>query len=146
MSENQNNDEPKIIVDEDWKSQVEREKEELASAPDASAETEADAGELPPASILGLVSMFATQAMAALGLLVDPETGEGHVSRPMAKHFIDLLGVLQEKTTGNLTEDEAGHLRDALHQLRMVYMQTEGQQPGGPAGAGPESTPSIELP
>jgi hypothetical protein len=143
MSENQNNEEPKIIVDEDWKSQVEREKEELTNAPDANAEAEQGEGELPPASILGLVSMFATQSMAALGLLVDPETGQGHVSRPMAKHFIDLLGVLQEKTEGNLTEDEAGHLRDALHQLRMVYVQTEGQQPDG---AAPETGSSIELP
>lgn len=143
MSENQNNEEPKIIVDEDWKSQVEKEKEALANAPETPDESEQGEGELPPASILGLVSMFATQSMAALGLLVDPETGQAHVSRPMAKHFIDLLGVLQEKTQGNLTEEEAGHLRDALHQLRMVYIQTEGQQPGNSA---PETGSSIELP
>ena len=147
MSENDNNEEPKIIVDEDWKSQVEREKEEINNAPaEDSGEQDESGGELPPASMLGLISMFATQAMAALGLLVDPSTGQSHVSRPMAKHFIDMLGLRQEKTQGNLDEEESGHLRDALHQLRMVYVQTGNM----PDGDNPEEPPapqsSIEIP
>jgi len=77
---------------------------------------------MPPASFLVLMSTLATQTMASLGMIGDPATGEANVNRPMAKHFIDTLAMLQEKTQGNLTEEEAAHLRDALHQLRMAYV------------------------
>ena len=143
MSEN--NEEPKIIVDEDWKSQVAREKEEIKNAP--AKETNPENSEmdgLPPANILVFISLLGSQAMAALGLMADPNSGEVQANRPLAKHFIDMLGVLEEKTKGNLTEDEAGHMRDALHQLRMVYLQTENMTSGTPDGKDPPS--SIELP
>ena len=143
MSEN--NEEPKIIVDEDWKSQVAREKEQIknASTEEAISETP-EMDPFPPANILMFISMLATQAMGALGLMADPSSGEVHANRPLAKHCIDMLGVLEEKTKGNLTEDEAGHLRDALHQLRMVYVQTENMANQAPnAKASPSS---IELP
>ena len=147
MSEN--NEEPKIIVDEDWKSQVAREKEQIANAPATPEEETADAdagemGEFPPANILVFISMLGSQAMAALGLMADPMSGEVHANRPLAKHCIDMLGVLEEKTKGNLDEDEGAHLRDALHQLRMVYMQTENMAP--PSTEPNEPPSSIELP
>ena len=147
MSEN--NEEPKIIVDEDWKSQVAREKEEAKNAPtsdEESAETgDGEMGEFPPADILAFISIFASQAMAALGYMADPTSGEVHSNRPMAKHWIDMLGVLEEKTKGNLTEDEGSHLRDALHQLRMVYLQTENMAAQAPEPNEPPPS-SIELP
>ena len=144
MSEN--NEEPKIIVDEDWKSQVAREKEEIKNAPPEEA-ADAEMGEMgafPPANILVFISMLGSQAMAALGLMADPISGEVHANRPLAKHCIDMLGVLEEKTKGNLTEDEGAHLRDALHQLRMVFLQTENMAGEAPASQEPPS--SIELP
>ena len=82
--------------------------------------------------------------MAALGLLADPMSGEVSANRPVAKHCIDMLGVLEEKTKGNLTEDEAAQMRDALHQLRMVYVQTENM---AAESTEPKEAPSsIELP
>ena len=143
MSEN--NEEPKIIVDEDWKSQVAREKEQIKNAPAEDTKPEAsEMGEFPPANILVFISMLGTQAMAALGLMADPLSGEVQANRPLAKHCIDMLGVLEEKTKGNLTEDEAGHLRDALHQLRMVYVQTENM--ATEAHDAKSAPASIELP
>ena len=143
MSEN--NEEPKIIVDEDWKSQVAREKEEAKNAPaEDTAGAEMDEMGFPPANILVFISMLGSQAMAALGLMADPVSGEVHANRPLAKHCIDMLGVLEEKTKGNLTEDEGAHLRDALHQLRMVYLQTENMAAQSPEPTEPPS--SIELP
>jgi hypothetical protein len=141
-----NNEDPKIIVDEDWKSQVEKEKEQIQEAASQAEAAGPDEGEIPPASILMLVSMLGSQAMSALGLLPDPSTGEVMMNRPIAKHFIDLIGVLQEKTNGNLTEDEAAHVRDALHQLRMVFVSTggEGVGPEGESDQPPAS--KIELP
>ena len=136
-------EEPKIIVDDDWKSQVEKEKEELKESANEP-KGEAEEHDLPPASFMVLMSTLATQAMAAMGLIPDPMTGQPSVNLPMAKHFIDLLGMLQEKTQGNLTEEEANHLRDGLHQLRMIYVSTEQSSAGTAAEAAPKS--SIELP
>ena len=135
--------EPKIIVDDDWKSQVEKEKEELKDTADT-AEGEAEEHALPPASFMVLMSTLATQAMAAMGLIPDPMTGQPTVNLPMAKHFIDLLGMLQDKTKGNLTEEEANHLRDGLHQLRMIFVSSEQASTGTEDETAPKS--SIELP
>lgn len=120
----------KIIVDGDWKSQVEAEKEELRKKPPDSADSSGPtldardkvSDELPPASFPMLVSMLATQALAALGQLPDPVEDEPVVHLSWAKHHIDTLALLEEKTKGNLTDDEARMLADSLHQLRMVYV------------------------
>ncbi len=150
-------EEPKIIVDEDWKSQVEREKEELkrqaaqqsGGGEDQGAGTEDQSSQpFPPASFEILLSTLATQAMAALGLLPDPVTGKPSPNRQLAKHLIDTLGVLEEKTKGNLTEDEATHIEEALHQLRIIFVSS-GKNPA--AGTQPTSEPKpkppiIELP
>lgn len=139
-------DEPKIIVDEDWKSQVEREKEELKTQAQAGQEEAQDTSSeeypLPPASLTVLLSTLATQAMMGLGMFPDPASGKPTVNRPMAKHFMNTIAMLEEKTKGNLDSEEAAQISDSLHQLRMAYMAT--------ADANPEpETPkksSIELP
>jgi hypothetical protein len=121
---------PKIIVDEDWKAQVEREKEALKGEahPEQSQKSKTSQdGQIPappPASWESLVSMLASQAMAALGLLPDPVTGEATPNRPLAKFLIDTLGVLENKTAGNRTEEETAHLIEALHHLRMIYVSS----------------------
>ena len=146
MTEN-NNDEPKIIVDEDWKEQVQQEKEQLQKTEHQEQPEEPVAGELPPASFLTLLSMLGAQAMSGLGIMPDPTTGQPHVNRPLAKHCIDTIGILQDKTKGNLSEDEAAHIRDALHQLRMLYVSTSKQPaPTTESGDSGESSSSSELP
>lgn len=139
-------EEPKIIVDDDWKSQVEREKEELkqqeesGDSPDSDPQPEGHA--LPPASFTVLLSTLATQAMAGLGLFPDPVSGKPTVNLPLAKHFIDIIAMLEEKTKGNLEAEEASQTSDSLHQLRMAYLATANSKPE------PETPKksSIELP
>ncbi len=109
-----NEQEPKIIVDDDWKSQVQAEKEELKKKEAAKTDEPSDEvaeeavqesdipQELPPASFVMLVTTLGAQAMSALGFMPDPATGKSNPNRTMAKHFIDTLGVLEEKTKGNL--------------------------------------------
>lgn len=150
MSEDANQSKPDIIVDDDWKAQVEKEKEALKKDDQDAAEKQApsesgapESFEMPPASFLVLMSTLATQTMASLGMIGDPATGEASVNRPMAKHFIDTLAMLQEKTKGNLSEEESSHLRDALHQLRMAYVATSEKTPTEPEV---EKKSSIELP
>jgi hypothetical protein len=138
----------RIIVDEDWKSQVEREKEALRQQQsDAGEPSAADSPILPAASFALLVSTFTTQALAAMGLLADPETGQPVVERSLAKHFIDLLGVLEEKTQGNLSVEEQNQLREDLHQLRMIYVATANQTPSdSPVQSAKPGSPIIQLP
>lgn len=139
-------EEPKIIVDDDWKSQVQREKEQLAEEEHKKSSPEGAPGEmpLPPASFGVLVGTLSTQAMAALGFLNDPASEQRTISRPVAKHFIDTLGVLEEKTRGNLTPEESNLLTETLHHLRIAYVDVEDHDSGsGDAG---DRSPTIELP
>ena len=135
-------EEPKIIVDDDWKQQAQREKEELQKQAESADENE-QADQLPPASFPVLVTTLGTQAMSALGLFPDIN-GQTSVNLPMAKHFIDTLGVLEEKTQGNLSKDEADMVTESLHQLRMAYVQVA-NSPAAESQAEPPKS-SIELP
>ena len=152
MTDNDNkdseNEEPKIIVDSDWKEQVAKEREAQADDPAAdsmgpsSSETvdeagsddfvpkdvAADSGEIPPpppATFEILISMMFTQAMSMLGQIPDPTGAPSQVNKPYAKHTIDTLEMLGEKTKGNLSDDEANMLTEALHALRMAYVNTK---------------------
>ena len=79
--------------------------------------------ELPPASFLEIIQYFAIQAIQFLGEMPLNEAGERRVMPREAKHFIDLLGILQEKTRGNLTPEESRYLEDFLADLRLRYLR-----------------------
>ena len=119
-------DEKKIIVDEDWKEQAQKEKETLKEQEKVEHEKEDQPRpQMPEANFSGLVSMLATQAFYALGL-IRPEGGEGKKVEPdweIAKFNIDMLSMLEEKCKSNLTEEEAGILKSSLEQLRMLFVQ-----------------------
>ena len=59
-----------------------------------------------------------TQAVMALGMMPDPMTGETSANKDAAKFHIDMLSVIEEKTKGNLTEEESEALNSILHQLQ----------------------------
>jgi len=137
MTNETSNPEKKIFVDEDWKSQVEAEKEaarraEAAGKPDsqaaagaeASSSTETNHRPLPPANLSFLIGTLYLQGAMALGLL-PTTTADGKprpVERESARHVIDLLDVLQQKTEGNRTPDETAELEAALHELRLAFV------------------------
>ena len=91
---------------------------------DASA---ADEMPIPPASFDLLVMTHASQAMLAMGFMPDPTTGEMVKNLKLAGHHVDMLGILEEKTKGNLTEAEAAMLENSLHQLRMAFVQAKSE-------------------
>jgi hypothetical protein len=133
--------EPKIVVDEDWKSRVQAEKEAVgqqaaasepadsAKTPEAAPEAKATAAPLPAASFELLISMLATQALTAMGRLPDPVQGHPVVRPDLAQHYVDMLGMIEQKTKGNLTTDEAGLVEAVLHQLRMTFVTTRRETP-----------------
>jgi hypothetical protein len=130
MSTGPNQPEKKIIIDEDWKSQVEAEKESTRRAAEAGQPAEAAVsagtrGPLPPADLSFLIGTLYLQGAMGLGLLPNPVTKKAEVQPDAAKHAIDVLAMLQQKTEGNRTPEESEELEGVLHELRMAFVQTQ---------------------
>lgn len=90
----------------------------------------------PPASFASLVLMLATGALQYLGLVPDPTTEKVEPNLDLAKHAIDILEIVKEKTKGNLSENEAEMLDGLLHDLRLKYiaaLEAAKQEPKPPA-------------
>ncbi len=144
-------EQPSLQIDTDWKKQAQEEKRRLAeeearrrqaeaataSGPTAQPSAGSAAGpaapdaarqsrELPPASFATLVQSIVTQALFYLGDL-STRGGEPMLNLDMAKHHVDTLGVLEEKTRGNLTEEEKRLLDAALYETRMRYVSVASQ-------------------
>ena len=93
----------------------------------------AEASSIGGPQFLDLVGMLQFGAMANMGMIQSPDGKRSPVNLPAAKDSIDILSILQEKTKGNLTEEEAGVLTEGLYHLRMGYlaMMQAGQDKGG---------------
>lgn len=134
-------DEPKkLIIDEDWKQQAQREKEVMAAKEEEekkkkeAEEPEAGpGGPMPEGSFAALVSMLTTQALFALGLIRVRGEDEREPDLEMARYNIDMLEVLAEKTKGNLTPEEQKMLKDTLGDLRMGFVSVANQLGSNPA-------------
>lgn len=86
-------------------------------------ESEHGEREMPPATFDLLVQSLASQAVMLLTPRRDPRSGRVVQDLDLAKHTIDLLAILEEKTKGNLTDDEKKLLGTVLYQVRMAYVQ-----------------------
>jgi len=125
-------EEKKIIIDEDWKHEAQREKEVLAAQEAQAKEKEAEAGPprggpLPEASLAALISMLATQALFALGFLQIKGEEAREPDLDLARYNIELLGALEDKTKGNLTPEEQELLKSTLADLRMGFVSVANQ-------------------
>jgi hypothetical protein len=80
------------------------------------------------------VMMHAQNAALFLGQIPNPKTGEAEINLDLARMFIDQLEMIQEKTRGNLTNEEAMVMRNALSNLQMAFVEVSG-------GARPEHAP-----
>ena len=130
MAGEEKKEEKKIIVDEDWKQEAQREKEILAAQEEAEKKKEQDEskahGPLPEGNFAALISMLATQALFALGLLQVKGQEKKEPDLELAKYNIDMLETIEEKTKGNLTEEEEKVLENTLSQVRMAYVKVAG--------------------
>ena len=102
-----------------------------ASAPAVEPQADADADELDqtplpgeedPASFINFVMSIASNAAAALGMMEHPVTGQRAADLQLAHHWLDILGMLQEKTKGNLHPQEQQALDGILADLRMQFV------------------------
>ncbi len=118
--------EKKIIVDEDWKAQAQKEKDILAAQEKAEKEEKEKKKKRPPlpgADFAGIVNTFTTQAFFALGVLRTQEDKDVPADLELARYNIDMLEVLGTKTSGNITDEEKKMLDSTLHQLRMAFVK-----------------------
>lgn len=126
MADSEKKEEKKIIIDEDWKQEAKKEKEELAAEEEKEKTEAEDRGPLPPGDFAALISMLMTQALFAMGFLQIKGQEAKEPDLEMAKYNIDMLQTLEEKTKGNLTDQEQKVLSDTLNQLRMAYVKVAG--------------------
>lgn len=117
-------EEKKIIIDEDWKAQAQKDKEALKEQEKTEQEQPARPP-MPEPDFPGLVSMLATQGFYALGMIRSEADKDKEIEPDwaMAKFNIDLLGMLEEKCKGNLSDEEGQMLKSTLEQLRMLFVQ-----------------------
>lgn len=95
---------------------------EEPSAGDADLTEEELADAQDPASFISFVMSIASNAASALGMMEHPVTHQREVDPELGKHWIDVLGMLQKKTEGNLTPAEKNMVEGLLHDLRMQYV------------------------
>jgi hypothetical protein len=130
MAKEENKEEKKIIIDEDWKAEAQKEKEILAAQEEAEKkkkqEEKPTRGPLPEGNFAALISMLTTQALFALGLIQIKGQEEKEPDLEMAKYNIGMLETIQEKTKGNLTKEEETVLSNTLNELRMGYVKVAG--------------------
>ena len=95
------------------------------------------------------VMMHAQNAALFLGQIPNPKTGEAEINLDLARMFIDQLEMIQEKTRGNLTNEETMVLRNALSNLQMAFVEVSGGAQPEPARRGegaPETAAQPEPP
>ncbi len=79
-----------------------------------------------PADFLQLIGKLYQEGLAFMGLFDDPKTGQSMANFPIASWHIDVLGVLEEKTKGNLSEEEAKLLKEAVANLKVTFVRATG--------------------
>ena len=111
----------------------------------AEVQTSTQSGELSQ-RFIEFVMMHAQNAALFLGQIPNPKTGEGEVNLELAKMFIDQLAMIQEKTRGNLTNEETTVLRNALSNLQMAFVEvSRAQERGGASQPAPAPEPATSA-
>ena len=107
----------------------------------AEVQTSTQSGELSQ-RFIEFVMMQAQNAALFLGQIPNPQTGKGEINLELAKMFIDQLGMIQEKTRGNLTNEETAVLRNTLSNLQMAFVEVS--QKGRSESEAASSSPSAK--
>jgi len=112
-------DDTRIHIDSDWKSEAAQAKEHLAEQEARAVLSDQGAA---PVQFLEIVNLLAMQAAIAMGGFQGPSGERIPPNPPAAKLYIDLLDVLEQKTRGNLADAEKTALESVLYELRMQFV------------------------
>ena len=96
------------------------------SEPSAETGPERAQAPLPQINFPTFIASLNASALVHLGVIEDPVSGKPEKNLPMAKQTIDILSMLQQKTTGNLTSEEDGMLKSILYDLRILFVKEKG--------------------
>ncbi len=113
-------------VDEGWKDSVEKQKDPNAAPLTDQGhvhEHEHEHEEVPEVNFLNYVTSLAIQALIFMGQMPHPVTNQMEKNLLQAKFLIDTLGMIKEKTTGNLSKEEAEVLETSLYELQLKFVE-----------------------
>lgn len=99
---------------------------EAPKAPPPPPEQDDETAQLPEINFATFIFSLNSSVLVHLGLIEDPSTGQKTKRLPLAKQTIDILGMLEEKTKGNLSKDEETMLKNILYDLRILYVKEKG--------------------
>ena len=124
----------RIFAEEDQEQEEKEEaakpqKEEIkADEPEEAVAPEEDKTDfqLPEINFATFIFSLNSSVLVQLGVIDDPATGKKAKNLFLGKQTIDILGMLEEKTQGNLTKDEESMLKNILYDLRMIYVKEKG--------------------
>jgi len=112
--------------DKDKEPEEEPVKEEVKAQEAASAKKQEAETQLPEINFPTFIISLNASALVNLGAIEDPASGKKVKDLPIAKQTIDILSMLEEKTRGNLTEEEEQILKNILYDLRIIYVKEKG--------------------
>ena len=104
------------------------EKEECKPCPDGQVRRDGKCV-MPEVTFTAFVMSMNTSALFHLGEISDPASGEKQTDLVLAQHTIDTLAILEQKTKGNLTDDEQDLLKHVLYDLKMRYVRAATESP-----------------
>ena len=116
----------RIFAEEEKEPQKQEAKEE-AKKESVSAEEQKTEPQIPLPEInfsTFIISLNAS-ALVHLGVMDDPATAKKVKNLPMGKQTIDILGMIEEKTKGNLSKEEENLLKNILYDLRIIYVKEQ---------------------
>ena len=128
-------------VDEDWKREAHAERAKDKEKLSPKEKEKEKSGDVPGGRtpFIDFINALATEVLMFLGAVAHPQTGQAVYAPEQAKHTIDILGMLEEKTRGNLTPDEERMLKGVLHEIRLAYVRAS----QSPPPTEPEPTPEV---
>ena len=125
--EGQDNQEEERAEKEEETAESSEKEAEASESEDAPASAEdAESFQLPEINFATFIFSLNSSVLVHLGIIDDPASGKKVKNLILAKQTIDILGMLEEKTRGNLTEDEKSMLKHILYDLRMIYVKEKG--------------------
>ncbi|MEA3435203.1 MAG: DUF1844 domain-containing protein [Thermodesulfobacteriota bacterium] len=111
------------LKEEDKEPEKEPAKEETEAQEAASEKKQEAEAQLPEINFPTFIISLNASALVNLGAIEDPASGKKVKNLLIAKQTIDILNMLEEKTRGNLTEEEEQILKNILYDLRMIYVK-----------------------
>ncbi len=110
-------------MSEDTRDFIMKDGEEAGKKPVSETKTAPQSTSMPKINFATFIVSLNHSALVHLGVVEDPTSGSKSKNLELAKQTIEIIAMLETKTKGNLTEEEAGMIKSLLYDLRMIYVK-----------------------